>query len=255
MRLSRFFIDCELQPGQLLTLPPPLVNYIANVLRLRQGDSVHLFNGQPYNGSFGEFFAQIQEVEKRKVSVQLGQFIARDIESPLNTHLFQGISRSERMDFAIQKSVELGCIQITPVFTERSNSRKLKAKQLEKKQQHWQSVADSACEQSGRTRRVLIHPSVKPHEIANFTADLQLLLVPDATQSLADLHNQLKQKGQDIKSVNIFIGPEGGLSPEEVDYACSRGYQGVRLGPRILRTETAALTALSAVQLLWGDLS
>ncbi len=255
MRLSRFFIDCELQPGQSLQLPPPLVNYIANVLRLKQGDSIHLFNGCPYNGIYGEFSAQLLEAGKRKVLVQLGQFLARDIESPLNTHLFQGISRSERMDYTIQKAVELGCTQITPVFTERSNSRKLKAKQLEKKQQHWQSVADSACEQSGRTRRVLIQPAIKPYEIEKFSADLQLLLVPDADQSLAELHRQGEQNVGDIKSVNIFIGPEGGLSPGEIEYACSQGYLGVRLGPRILRTETAGLTALSVVQLLWGDLS
>ena len=252
MRLSRFFIDCELQPGQSLQLPPPLVNYIANVLRLKQGDSIHLFNGHPYHGIYGEFSAQLLEAGKRKVLVQLGQFLARDIESPLKIHLLQGISRSERMDFTIQKSVELGCSQITPVFTERSSSRKLKAKQLEKKQQHWQSVADSACEQSGRTRRVLIQPAIKPYETEQFSADLQLLLIPDADQSLSYLH---RQADQDIKSVNIFIGPEGGLSPGEIKYACSQGYQGVRLGPRILRTETAGLTALSVVQLLWGDLS
>ena len=255
MRLSRFFIDCELQPGQLLQLPPLLVNYIANVLRLQQGDAIQLFNGRPYNGFYGEFSAQIVAANKRKVQIQVGEFIRRDIESPLKIHLLQGISRSERMDFTIQKSVELGCSQITPVFTERSSSRKLKAKQLAKKQQHWQSVADSACEQSGRTRRVLIQPAVKPYETEQFSADLKLLLVPDAAQSLADLHRQAEQNVRDIKSVNIFIGPEGGLSPGEIEYACSQGYLGVRLGPRILRTETAGLTALSAVQLLWGDLS
>ncbi len=255
MRLSRFFIDCELQSDQSLLLPPSLVNYIINVLRLKQGDSIHLFNGHPYKGIYGEFPAQLLETGKRKALVQLGQFIARDIESPLKVHLLQGISRSERMDFTIQKSVELGCSQITPVFTERSNSRKLKAKQLEKKQQHWQSVADSACEQSGRTRRVQILPAIKPYEAEKFSADLQLLLVPNADQSLTDLHRQAQQNMQDIKSVNIFIGPEGGLSPGEIEYACSQGYQGVHLGPRILRTETAGLTALSVVQLLWGDLS
>ncbi len=253
MRLARFFIDGELQQQRQLQLPPSLVNYIVNVLRLKQGDTIILFNGRPEGlhdkSQFGEFSARIIELGRRKVVVQLQQFIARDIDSVLKIHLFQGISRSERMDFTIQKSVELGCTDITPVFSERSSIRKLKAQQLAKKQQHWQSVADSACEQSGRTHRVLVHPAINPLEIENFNADLQLLLVPTAQQSLSDL------KPLQAQSINLYIGPEGGLSRQEIHYACNTGYQDVRLGPRILRTETAGLTALSIVQFLWGDLS
>ena len=177
MRLSRFFIDTELQCKQQLELPASLVNYIANVLRLKPGDTIVLFNGRSDNDQsgkdqLGEFSATLTDVSRRKVQVQLEQFIEKDIESPLKIHLFQGISRSERMDFSIQKSVELGVSEITPVFTQRSNSRKLKAKQLSKKQQHWQAVADSACEQSGRTRRVLVHLAIKPDEVATCRADI-----------------------------------------------------------------------------------
>ncbi len=249
MRLSRFFINSDLQESQSLYLPPHLVNYVINVLRLKSGDEIILFNGQLHNQQSGEFSARLADVSRRKVSVQINKFISKNIESPVKLHLFQGISRSERMDYTIQKSVELGVNSITPVFTQRSNNRKLSSKQLDKKQQHWQRVADSACEQSGRTVRVPVNPAVKPSEIEAFKSELNILLLPDAQQSLNDLtHLQ-------PASINIFIGPEGGLSSKEIETAVFYDYQGVRLGPRILRTETAGLSALSILQLLWGDLA
>jgi 16S rRNA (uracil1498-N3)-methyltransferase len=247
-RLSRFFIDQELSPDSSIELPPTLVNYIVNVLRMSANDEIVLFNGLRRDGLLGEYSASLSQVSKRKVTADIQHFKPKDVESPLKTHLLQGLSRNERMDYTIQKAVELGINQITPVLTHRSNS-KLKSAQLEKKRQHWQSIANSACEQSGRTARVTVNAPVEVAAITQFEADLKLLLAPTASQTLTQLGNQ--QPGQ----VNIFIGPEGGLSDEEIDWACRNNYSAIRLGGRILRTETAGLTVLSILQHLWGDLS
>ncbi|MCU7940745.1 MAG: 16S rRNA (uracil(1498)-N(3))-methyltransferase [gamma proteobacterium symbiont of Bathyaustriella thionipta] len=133
MRLSRFFIDEALSPGQSLILPAYLVNYMVNVLRLKTGAKIILFNGHPINKQHGEYTATLTEVSKRHGVALIETFNAKNLESPLKTQLFQGISRSERMDYTIQKAVELGIASITPVFTQRSNSRKLNDKQLQKK--------------------------------------------------------------------------------------------------------------------------
>ena len=244
MRRSRFFIDTPLSPNQTINLPPVLINYIVNVLRLKSGNEIILFNDQG-----GEFTATLNEVKKRSVKIIVNHFIDKDIESPLKIHLLQGISRSERMDFSIQKAVELGVHQITPVFTQRSNARLSKTKHLAKKQQHWQGVALSACEQSGRTSIVAVNNAIQVEKIADYCADLQLLLAPDADSGLSELKH-LKPE-----TVNVFIGPEGGLNDAEIQLALENNYQKVSLGPRILRTETAGLSTLSILQYLWGDLA
>lgn len=243
MRISRFFINSPLCINQHLELPPDLINYIVNVLRLKSGTEIVLFNGKG-----GEYTAILDEVKKRSVLVHINHFIEKNIESPLKIHLFQGISRSERMDYSIQKAVELGVQTITPVFTKRSNVKHSDTKRLEKKQQHWQRVALSACEQSGRTAVVTINQAVSVAQLGDSTADLQLLLAPDANTALSDLVN--------IKplSINIFIGSEGGLNNDEIQSAIVQKYQKVKLGPRILRTETAGMTSISILQYLWGDL-
>jgi len=171
-----------------------------------------------------------------------------DIESPLKVHLFQGISRSERMDFTIQKAVELGVSEITPVFTHRSILKKIDQKRLLKKQQHWQNIALSACEQSCRTALVKVNPPIQVKQIADYSAEIQLLLSPHAEHSLSQL-NHLKPQ-----TINILIGPEGGLNESEVDLAMDNNYQAITLGPRILRTETAGISTLSVLQYMWGDL-
>lgn len=244
MRVSRFFIDEPLSLAQHISLPGNLVNYIVNVLRLNSGADIILFNNRG-----GEFSATLTGVSKRSVSAVINHFIEKNLESALKIHLFQGISRSERMDFSIQKAVELGVHSITPVFTQRSNAGKFTDKRLEKKHQHWQGVALSACEQSGRTSLVRIHPPVEVKQISHAAADINLLLAPDGNASLSEL-GYLKPE-----SVNVFIGPEGGLSTTEIDLAISLQYQKLKLGPRILRTETAGLAALSVLQFLWGDLA
>lgn len=251
MRVSRFFIDAPLSSGQNLSLPPHLINYIVNVLRLKSGDEVILFNGQKEteaNSQSGEYTAVLTEVTKRHSTALIKNFIAKNTESPLKIHLFQGISRGERMDFTIQKAVELGVSEISPVYTQRSNLGNLNTKRLEKKMMHWQGVATSACEQSGRTAIVKINKPLKVEIIQHFNASINLLLSPDAHSNISELPDLSPG------TVNIFIGPEGGLNNDEIGWATSNGYQQLRLGKRVLRTETAGLSILSILQYLWGDL-
>lgn len=249
MRLSRFFINESLSPGQDLALPAYLVNYIVNVLRLKTGMELIFFNGKEVQGKSGEYTAILTQVSKRHCHVLIKQFVEKDLESPISTHLFQGISRSERMDYTIQKAVELGINHITPVFTQRSNLKKLTEKQLEKKMSHWQAVANSACEQSGRTRLITVNMPVTLNQMADLNSELNLLLSPTAPTAIMEL------KATAAHSINIFIGPEGGLSKDEIDYAKNNGYHEINLGKRILRTETAGLVILTLVQFLWGDLN
>ena len=243
MRTSRFYIDSNLFINQQVELPPFLINYIVNVLRLKQGTEIILFNGQD-----GEYSATLNEVKKRHVSAHIHTFIDKNIESPLNIHLFQGISRSERMDYTIQKAIELGVHAITPVFTQRSNAKLSNIKRLSKKQQHWQGVATGACEQSGRTSLVIVNSPIEVAQLGKYPADLKLILTPDANKTIADT-GKVKPL-----SINIFIGPEGGLNDVEIDLAIKQQFKKVKLGPRVLRTETAGTTTISILQYLWGDL-
>ena len=243
MRTSRFFIDSSLSINHSIELPAELINYIVNVLRLKAGTDIILFNGQG-----GEYSATLTEVKKRSVKIHINQFIERNIESPLKIHLFQGISRSERMDYSIQKAVELGVHSITPVFTQRSNARPSDSKRVEKKLQHWQKIALSACEQSARTSIVSVNQPIQVAQLADYSADLQLLLAPHSKHYLSDFSEPKPQ------SINIFIGPEGGLDDAEIESAIKQQYNTIKLGPRILRTETAGMTTISILQYLWGDL-
>ena len=246
-RISRFFIEQPLAVSQELSLPANLVNYLVNVLRLASGDDIILFNGQ--QTTKGEFQATLTDVSKRKVSVKIREFNEKDLESPLKIHLFQGISRGDRMDITIQKAVELGVDTISPVFTQRSNTGKLNTRQLEKKHQHWQAIANSACEQCGRTQQVKVTDALELQQLDDYPAQLNLLLAPGADTRLSELKNLTPT------NVNILIGPEGGLSEEEINQAVASGYKKIQLGKRILRTETAGLTAISVMQFLWGDLA
>jgi 16S rRNA (uracil1498-N3)-methyltransferase len=170
-------------------------------------------------------------------------------ESPLQLTLLQGIARNDRMDFILQKAVELGVQTIQPIWMQRSQTR-LKRERLEKRISHWQGVITSACEQSGRSvLPQLSLPEDYATRINSVTAsDLRLMLQPDAGACLPDLK---KPAG----GISILVGPEGGLAPEEQTLARAAGFTGVRIGPRILRTETAALAALAGIQTLWGDFS
>jgi len=203
-----------------------------------------------FNGDGSEYEAVVSTVERRSASIKLGKTLDGDLESPLELVLVQGVSRGERMDYTIQKAVELGVNQIVPVNTERTVVN-LKGDRQIRRQQHWQAVVNGACEQSGRNMVPEVTPIVPFQQWLEESesgegSGLKLVLHHRAETSLADLP---RPEGP----VTVLIGPEGGLAPEEISAAQSAGYLPLRLGPRVLRTETAALAALSVLQWLWGD--
>ncbi|MDJ0748329.1 MAG: 16S rRNA (uracil(1498)-N(3))-methyltransferase [Woeseiaceae bacterium] len=242
---TRLFVSGDLINGGTLELDGDRARYLARVLRLRPGDEVRVFNGEG-----PECSARIEAITKHGVSLRVGRSHETNTESPLRVHLVQGISRGERMDFVIQKATELGVKRITPVLTE-YGVVKLDSKRAGKRREHWQGVAESACEQSGRVRVPLIDTPVslnawfgsQPAEV-----DAQLILRPGAGTPLAAIEAPSTK-------VCVLIGPEGGFSNTEYDDADIAGFSPVSLGPRILRTETAAIAALSVLQSKWGDLA
>ncbi|WDH22494.1 16S rRNA (uracil(1498)-N(3))-methyltransferase [Pseudomonas chlororaphis] len=238
MRLSRFFIDAPLSLGEH-ELPEAQAHYIGRVLRMAEGDALQLFDG-----SGNEFRGTLLEVGKKRVVVRLDESLAGQVESPLQIHLGQGLSRGERMDWAIQKATELGVNEITPIFSERCEVR-LKDERADKRLAHWRQVAVSACEQCGRSRVPVIHPPVLLADwIKQTQADLKLVLHPVAEPLVSHAKPA---------TLAFLIGPEGGLSDAEVDQAQGAGFLPARLGPRVLRTETAPVVALAVAQQLWGD--
>lgn len=238
MRLSRFFIDAPLSLGSH-ELPEAQAHYIGRVLRLSAGASVQLFDG-----SGMEYLGELTEVGKKQVRVMLSEQLAGQPDSSLRIHLGQGLSRGERMDWAIQKATELGVTEITPIVSDRCEVR-LKDERADKRLAHWRQITISACEQSGRSSIPLIHPPVTLADwLQQTSAELKLVLHPLA-QALSS-HNK-------PASLAFLIGPEGGLSDSEVAQAQTVGFLPARLGPRVLRTETAPIVALSVAQQLWGD--
>ncbi|EJF71536.1 16S ribosomal RNA methyltransferase RsmE [Pseudomonas sp. Ag1] len=238
MRLSRFFVDAPLSLGDH-ELPEAQAHYISRVLRMSEGDPVQLFDG-----SGQEFRASLLEVGKKRVVVQVTETFAGQVESRLQIHLGQGLSRGERMDWAIQKATELGVNEITPIFSDRCEVR-LKDERADKRLQHWRQVAISACEQCGRSRVPVIHPPLLLADwLKQAEADLKLVLHPVAEPLVSHA-----KPG----SLAFLIGPEGGLTDGEVETAQGAGFHAARLGPRVLRTETAPVVALAVAQQLWGD--
>ncbi|MDH4582321.1 16S rRNA (uracil(1498)-N(3))-methyltransferase [Pseudomonas sp. BN415] len=238
MRLSRFFIDAPLALGQH-DLPEAQAHYIGRVLRLASGDLVQLFDG-----SGQEYLGELVEVGKKTVRVELREVFTGMAESPLRVHLGQGLSRGERMDWAIQKATELGVAQISPIVSERCEVR-LKDERADKRLAHWRQVAISACEQCGRSVLPVIHSPVTLTDWQrDVQADLKLVLHPVAEPLAGHARPG---------SLAFLIGPEGGLSEAEVEAAKAAGFHAARLGPRVLRTETAPVVALSVAQQLWGD--
>ncbi len=240
MKNPRLYVPESLSSGEELALPVEAANHL-KVLRLRPGAPLTLFNGEG-----GEYEAELLALERREVRVRVGEHRAHEVESPLEITLLQGISKGERMDFTIQKAVELGVTRILPVFTERSVVQ-LRDDRLEKRHRHWIGVIESACEQCGRNR---LPELLEARPLADawpaVGEGLHLVLAPEASTGLRDLSLS--------RRISLLIGPEGGLSAVEVDQALSQGFTGLRLGPRILRTETAGLAALAALQVAAGDL-
>lgn len=242
MRDTRLYLDAPLLPDTEMELDERGAHHVGRVLRMKTGARLRLFDGR---GNEAE--ACLVSVEKRRVSARIGVLLDRAVESPLRLVLGQGISRGERMDFTLQKSVELGVSRIVPLWTEHSQVQ-LEGQRLDKRMEHWRGVIISACEQSGRN---VLPELATPVRLSEWVAELDgeelgLLLDPLQSATLAEL----PAPGGVVR---LLVGPEGGLSDSETGRAREAGFVGVRLGPRILRTETAALATLAALQALWGD--
>jgi 16S rRNA (uracil1498-N3)-methyltransferase len=250
VRLTRVYVDAALNPGGVVELPAVAAAHLAKVLRARSGDELILFTGDGR-----EFAGAVESIRGARVTVAVGDGRAVDRESPLAVTLVQCVPRGDRMDFVVQKATELGVARIVPVLSQRSVVR-LDPSQAETKAAHWRAVAVNACEQCGRNRLPVIEV---PGQLIRYLGDSdvrsgehsgadgpRLLLEPDLGSSDAAL---------DVgAAVEIAIGPEGGFTAEEVEAFRVCGFRTVRLGPRVLRTETAALAAIAWLQSRFGDL-
>jgi 16S rRNA (uracil1498-N3)-methyltransferase len=246
----RLHCATSLASGAVIDLPAAVAHHASRVLRLREGDPVTLFNGEG-----GEFEARLTRIEPHLVSAAVGAHRAVERESPLEVALLQGLAGAERMDYVIQKAVELGVAAIAPVTMARSVTR-LDAARASKRALHWRSVIVASCEQCGRNRLPLLHP-LRDFDAALAMPDpadpgaagasvLSLVFAPDEGRSLTAFD---RPSG----AIRLLIGPEGGLSSDELAAAQRAGFRTARLGPRVLRTETAGVAALAAINALWGD--
>jgi 16S rRNA (uracil1498-N3)-methyltransferase len=247
MSKTRIYQNTDFIVNSTVKLSDDAFGHMVRVLRLNEGDIVTLFNG---NEAF-QYTAKLVVVKKKQASVEIISQEAVNNESPLNIHLGQGISRGDRMDFTLQKSVELGVNKITPLFTERCGV-KLSSERLAKKREQWQKIVNSACEQSGRCIVPLVaEPMLLQDWLNEQTSDLKLNLHPKAEHSIMTL--PMDEPSTEL-NIRLLIGPEGGLTDEEISQANQADFQDILLGPRVLRTETAALTAITALQCRFGDL-
>lgn len=245
MNAPRFYCPIPLAEGLHTALPEGAARHAARVLRLRADDALTLFDA-----TGGEYAARILSVERERVAVEVLAWRDAECESPLAITLVQALQAGEKMDLTVQKAVELGIARIVPVVSRRSVVR-LDGERALRRVEHWRGVVASACEQSGRNRV----PEVSALEglerwLAKPPAPgvRRLMLAPGAAHTLATLAPPAAGE-----RIELLIGAEGGLAPEEMQAATAAGFAGIRLGPRILRTETAGLAALAAMQCLWGD--
>ncbi|WP_240206446.1 16S rRNA (uracil(1498)-N(3))-methyltransferase [Vibrio sp. CyArs1] len=242
MRIPRIYHPEPIHALGTLALSEDAAGHVGRVLRMKEGQEVLLFDGSGH-----EFPATITQIGKKNVDVDIQEKASASIESPLDLHLGQVISRGDKMEFTIQKSVELGVNTITPLISERCGV-KLDAKRFEKKLQQWQKIAISACEQCGRNTIPEIRPIMSLEQwCAEPSEALKLNLHPRAKYSINTLP-------EPVTKVRLLIGPEGGLSAQEIEMTEQYQFEETLLGPRVLRTETAALTAITALQVRFGDL-
>ncbi len=244
MRLARCYVPGVLRAGDTLTLPANASAHIGRVLRARPGDSLTLFNGDG-----GEFGAQIQDLDRRGVRVRIGSHQAVERESALKVTLLQAMARGERMDLIVQKATELGASALVIWSALRSVARPDPEGQR-KRIEHWRGILISACEQCGRNRlpSIELAPDLRGAIARTDQGGLRLVMIPEASQSLPSL-------ARDAANVSLLIGPEGGFAQEELQLAGENGFVGCRLGPRVLRAETAPLAALTTLQAVAGDLA
>jgi len=243
MRIPRIYTDQPLAPGREVLLPEQAGEHIARVLRLERGHPLIVFNGDGR-----EYDANLASLAKRAVTAEIGTARDVDREAPLSLTLAQGIARGEKMDWILQKATELGVARIVPIVTERTEV-KLDEERAERRLAHWTQVIASACEQSGRNRLPALQP---PQRLDRWLGSLgdasatRLVLFPAGKVSL-------QQLPQMENGAILVVGPEGGLSDNDIALLTQTGFRGLRLGPRILRTETAGLAALAALQAIAGD--
>ena len=244
MRIPRIFTDQPLSSGANLALTGSAARHLSSALRMSVGQEITLFNGRG-----GEFAATLTSTAKSQVDVSIGDCREIDRESPLRLHLAIAVSRGERMDWIVQKATELGVTEITPLFSERTEV-KLNGDRLEKKLRHWQQVSISACEQCQRNIVPIINNALTLDQwLSQADGDseqLKLVLHHRSDKTLA--------QHQAPKSVCLLVGPEGGLSNNEISRAMDKGFAALTLGPRVMRTETAPLAAISIMQSVWGDM-
>lgn len=242
MRIPRIFHPELLTADTTIQLTDDGFNHLIKVLRLSSGHPIVLFNGDG-----NEYSAEVAEVSKKQATALVSAKLSISVESPLPIHLGQVVSRGDRMEFVLQKSVELGVSEITPLLSERCGV-KLANERWQKKHHQWQKIIIGACEQCGRNQLPTLHPVLPLDEwLTQNTQALRLTLHPHAEQRF----NQINLPPQGAK---LLIGPEGGFSEQEVYQTQEMGFQAVKLGPRVLRTETAALAAITALQAVHGDL-
>jgi len=244
MRVTRCPVDLPLQVGLTLSLPEDTANHLLRVLRLREGDGCILFNGDGH-----DYAATVVAAGKREAQVRIDQSLPVDRESSLRITLLQGVARGEKMDLILQKATELGVAAIVPVNAERTEVR-LDGARAEKRVAHWNSIVRSACGQSGRAAIPLVEaPTALATAMSMLPGNaLRLTLDPLGSQHLSTLD------AAPADGIVIAIGPEGGWSPRDRGQLEQAGFQGLQLGPRILRTETAGLAAIAALQARLGDL-
>lgn len=243
MRVSRIYYEGSLDLSLSVTLPQESSHYILHVLRLKMGDEVILFNNTE-----GEYLCEIIDIKKSNASLKVKKFVNTNPESGLKLHLAQAIVKGDKMDWIIQKAVELGVTEITPLMTEFCNI-KLNPQRAAKRIHHWQKIIISACEQSGRTKLPLLNPvDYLERWVDEQNADVKIICHPE----IKDPHPRPSPVYE--RGVRVLIGPEGGFSPSEVKMSMENGFKAMSLGPRILRADTAAVAALSILQNTWGDL-
>lgn len=240
MAIPRIHCDLRLGPGAQFTLAPDAAQHVAKALRVKAGDALVVFDGRG-----GEYPATVQRVDRDRVDVKLGAFSEVEREAPFRVGLVQGLPEADKMDWIIQKAVELGVAWIQPVVCDRSVVR-LAGERAERRAAHWRRVAVAACEQSGRNRVPDVRPTLAFQAwIAEPSSLPRWMLAPGA--------EPLAARGAPPPELELVVGPEGGLSDRELDFAATRDFIPVGLGPRVLRTETASLAALAALHALWGD--
>jgi 16S rRNA (uracil1498-N3)-methyltransferase len=242
MHIPRIYQASNLKVGDLFCLDNKASHHIANVLRLKEEAPIIIFNGFG-----GEFCATLKKYNKREAFVQIETHIPKETESPLHIHLGQSICRNDKMDYIIQKAVELGVGEITPLLTKRTEIKLATPDRIDKRQQRWNDIVISACEQCGRNKIPPIsnikslHSWFQPEK-----AELRFILTPHEGKTLSSY-------SEPVSSVCILVGPESGFDSQELELALKIGFQPLQIGPRILRTETAALAVISALQSKWGD--